>query len=399
MATSGASAWLKYYSGKGDVDTVMRLDAPAFSKDGVPLNKIIKAGTKVVVLKMASYDAKPLVSADKLGTIRVAFDSIAKPGVKSSSAPSLKPQAFGLKDVHYPAAEYIRVVKDNIQDRKDIDGKTKAYLEALFEYYSQAPNAKNLARIKSTYNSSIRIADVEKDFGEVLGPIAIIKHGLLKPYKINLTASAKIFVPSRPNEPLMDYSIIDGHRTYVLSAKSGTTTNTVKPDDIIGLIKKHPNVLKVWQDKKEYKIMEALQHNSILAGPIVALADLGKISKAAAAEAVKVSQTKGKLDPVPFKDFIKGNSYLKSLKRAPTLNEVMYEAEKMLSDLTKSSINMTPLFKDAISGSVIYVKWSVKGDGPGIWQIITAKELAKEKIFLRSKNGYTRASDRMGIQV
>ncbi len=399
MATSGAAAWLKYYSGKGDVPTVMRLDAPILDKDGHPKNEVIKAGTDVTVLKTGAYEAKPLISTKKYGTIRVPFDSIAKPGITASSAPSLKPQAFGLKDVHYPVTEYIKIVMDNIQDRKDIDGKTKAYLEALFTYYSQAPNSKNLARVKATFDKSIRIADVEKDFGEVLGPIAIIKHGLLAPYKVKLSSSAKIYVPSRPNEPLLDYSVIDGNRTYVISAKSGTTTNVVKPDDILGLLKKNPKVLALWKSKKEYKILEALGNNSILAGPIVALAQLGKIPKAAADEAVKVATNKGRLDPVPFKDFIKSNTYLRGLRRAPTLNEVMYEAEKMISDLSKTTINFTPIFKDAIAGKVIYVKFSIKNDGPGVWQVITAKELANEKIYLRSKNGYTRASDRMGVQV
>ena len=96
-------------------------------------------------------------------------------------------------------------------------------------------------KIFQQVKGSVSLNDVNKDFGEVLGPVAILEQGLFRANKISLNkGSSRIYIPLRPNEPLMDYAIINGDVQYTISAKSGTTTNVVKPPDIIALLSKSP---------------------------------------------------------------------------------------------------------------------------------------------------------------
>jgi hypothetical protein len=208
-------------------------------------------------------------------------------------------------------------------------------------------------------------------------------------------------VPARPNEPLMDYALIDGTKQYTISAKSGTTTNVVKPPDILNLIAKDPTTLKKWKSTKEYKLLELLANNSILLGPIKAVSEIypNLISKRAAETATAQSY-----DLAGFAGFINQNEYLQS-KKKPTLNEIMYECEKMIMNRTKSrELDMNGIFSDAIKSKVLYVKFEVDNStGLGKWNVIASSDIKDFKtygiVYLRSKNGYTRASDRMGVQV
>lgn len=407
MASSGATAWSKYFQGKGNIETTMKKASALFDAKS-PSTKIgdIEAGTAVTYMAAKSYEAKALIQYKKGSKnilARVTFDNIAKPGVKASGAISLKPQAFNVGETKYSFAQYAKIVSDSISERKNLSPDLKSYLGALFDYYSGGKTKKDqITKIYKKVKSNIPLNDINKDFGEVLGPVAVIHENLLKSKKINLTkASAKIYVPARPNEPLMDYAIISGKDQYTISAKSGSTTNVVKPPDIINLLSKDPAILKKWKPTKEYKLLEMLATNSILLGPIKAVAEVypNLISKKAAETA-----TAQKYDMAGFAKFINQNEYL-SQKKNPTLNEIMYECEKMIMNRTKSGeLDMNGIFADAIKNKVLYVKFEIdNATGLGKWDIIASDDIKNFKtygvVYLRSKNGYTRASDRMGVQV
>ena len=407
MASSGATAWSKYFQGKGNIETTMKKASAVY--DPKTLSKKIgdvEAGTSVTYMASKSYEAKALVqykSGSKNILGRVVFDNIAKPGVKASGAISLKPQAFNVGETKYSFAQYKKIVSDSISERKNLSPDLKAYLGALFDHYSGGGTKKDqVTKIFKKVKDNLPMNDINKDFGEVLGPVAVIHENFLKDKKITLSkTTSKIYVPARPNEPLMDYAIISGTNQYTISAKSGTTTNVVKPPDIINLLAKDPAILKKWKSTKEYKLLEMLATNSILLGPIKAVSEVypNLISKAAAETA-----TAQNYDIAGFAKFINQNEYL-SQKKKPTLNEIMYECEKMIMNRTKSGeLNMNSIFADAIKQKVLYVKFEVDNTtGLGKWDVIASDDIKNFKtygiVYLRSKNGYTRASDRMGVQV
>ena len=404
MASSGAAAWTKYFQGKGDIPTSLKKASPAYDPND-PNKKIgdIPAGTQVTYVKTAKFEQRALIeftASGKKYICRVPFDNIAKPGVKASGAASLKPQAFGVRDKRYSLAEYKKTVSDFIDDRKDLTGPVKTYLAALFDYCSGGKTTEaQLVKIFSLNKDDLPLNDINKDFGEVLGPVAAFASQLLKTKRITLPSNMQIYVPERPNEPLMDYGIYVGDKQYVISAKSGTTTNVVKPADILMLIGKNPDKVRKWQNKPEYKLLKMLADNSILVGPIKAIAAISpELISQAAADKVTNSAS----DTTGFTTFIRQNDYLKT-KTKPTINEIMYECEKLIQKETKDgSLNMNQIFSDAIQEQVLYIKFELDSRGLPKWAVIASDDIrgpAYGRVYLRTKNGYTRASDRMGIQV
>lgn len=403
MASSGATAWSKYFQGKGDIATTMKKTSAVYDA-GEPTKKVgeIAGGTKITYMKTASYEQKALIqyaSGSKYILARVPFDNIAKPGVKASGAASLKPQAFGVMDKVYSLGDYKKLVASSIEDRKDLTPQVKTYLAALFDYYAGGKTKKqDVTTIFKKVKADLPLNDINKDFGEVLGPVAAQTFQLLSGKKIKLSGSMKVYVPARPNEPLMDYAIIDGTKKYTISAKSGTTTNVVKPADIIALIEKSPEANKV-KNSNEYKLLQILAENSILLGPVRAVSALfPKLIKPAA-----TMHLDGKnYDISGFAGFINQNEYLRT-KKTPTMNEIMYECEKMIQKETKEgSLKMNPIFATAIKEQVLYVKFQLDATGLGDWGVIASDDISGTghgRVYLRTKNGYTRASDRMGIQV
>jgi hypothetical protein len=386
MASSGAQALAKYYQGKGDIPTTVKTAGSALDLDGKATGTQLAAGTPVLVLKTTEYDSRPQIRVSIGGraqTVRFKFDALVKPGNKASAATSLKPQAFDVVTSNpIQLSEYLRRSKAAAEERTDLDGPLKSYLLLLLDYWGGRSAAK--AKILPLYQkiqNDIPINDVNKDFGEVLGPLAVLKHNILAGtgHEKDINATSGIFIPARPNEPLMDYKV----GPVVISAKSGTTTNTVKPADIIDLLAKKPALLRKYKPTAEFQILTMLNENSILDGPIVAAKYLlGK----------------------KYASWKSNNAYLKGKKGKETDNELMYECEKYLQNESKTGgLNFTKLFADAIKGNVVYVKFEVDASGIGKFQSIVSKDLLSlaqgKRPYLRGKNGYTRASDRMGIQI
>ena len=198
----------------------------------------------------------------------------------------------------------------------------------------------------------------------------------------------------------MDYVIKAPRQSYSISAKSGTTTNVVKPMDIINLLKLDPKKVSKWKRSPEYSILENLAGNGIVDGAISAAAALGEGPSEAFAEDVRRRLSSGSYSDYNYDDnlaqpFINSNDYL-SQKERPTLNEIMYESEKVVAKASKQ-LKFNQIFKDAIENKVIYVKFDIIGGTPKFSSLVS-DDFSSNKVFLRTKNGYTRRSDRMGVQ-
>lgn len=404
MATSGASAWQKYFRGKGDIQTRLKKESEVYDINSkTKLSYKLPVGTEVTYLKSSAYDSKAVVSIKKgrsYVSVRVPFDNIAKPGVKSSGAASLKPQAFGVSDNrNYSIDEYTKLILNNIEERKDLSPEIKIYLKALVDHSSEKLSDAKLAKIYREVSSDLPLNDIKKDFGEVVGPIAIYRKKLFANKKIALSSRVKVQVPLRPNEPLMDYALIDGDTTYIISAKSGETTNVVKPKDIIDLLSKNPKMLKKWKTTKEYNVLNLLTDNITLIGPIKAVGFM----EPDLIDYDNIGQTARDFNQESVAKFINQNEYL-SKKSKPTINEIMYECEKYIQKKSSSGeLDINSIFADSISSSVIYVKFDISSNGTGSWDVIVSDDIKKQKsgkkAYLRTKNGYTRAADKMGVQV
>lgn len=397
MALTRQLAWSKYFRGL-EVPTYMKKDSVGYNIDkpsSIDTQKI-SAGEEIIALNYPYNSKYPILRKKDNKKYRVTFNNIQKPG--SETKVNLKPQSLGIVDKEYGLNEYADTLLNNISDG-NLAPYIKNYLEALVLYYM---GFEPLSYVQKLYNPKLPINDIKKDFGEVLGPISIINQKLLKVKRITIPTNAKIFFPSRPNEPLLDYLIKVRDKKYSISAKSGKTTNVVKPQDIIKLLQKDPKLLSKWQATPEFKILFQLAENTIVSGPILAASNLpGGPSPQAANDVVARINNGYKDNGYDYdlmKPFIDSNPYLSKEGESTTLNEIMYECEKIISSDSKNSTSYNKIFQDAISNSLIYVKFDILGKNPKFTSLVS-DDFSSTKMFLRTKNGYKRRSDRMGIQL
>jgi Ni,Fe-hydrogenase III small subunit len=156
------------------------------------------------------------------------------------------------------------------------------YLQLLVEHHNN-PTTNSKEKIKKHYLANKaainkQMSPIKNDFGEILGGIATVNQELLKKFysKVPFKTKGSLEYPTAANEPLKDYSVYVGSDEYIISAKvAGSTSNTVKPQDVISLIEKSkvipPKRKKELQSTLEYNLLKILQEENVLRGPAAAL--------------------------------------------------------------------------------------------------------------------------------
>ena len=327
----------------------------------------------------ARYDKSS--SASGAGAVVVGSAKIILKPEKVASSIILKPGLFGdskttLVDIDIPFAQYYSAVTSAIRVTDKLSDEQKEVLLAITEHTRTNTSVSKSKMSKTLRNlgNTLPINTINNDFGEILGPIAIQANGLLPiDYK-----SAVVRVPGRSNEPLLDYKITDKNKEFKISAKSGTTTNTLKPNDVIQLIKSDKKLYKKWKSTTEFQLLEILNAGSTKQGPI----DAGI--------------------------WLKENGFeeeFKWLKKAAYSEEVRQKAEDTIVKISRESLDFTPIFKDATESKVYYVKFRMTMTGDTEWKLVeTPKDEKEEKktkkrVSFRSKNFIGRAKDKLGFQV
>lgn len=406
MASSrGIDTYNKYYRGKKEVTTMIKKTTSGYDVDDMSRAiTSIKIGEVVVVHPDKSYNSKILVYVpSKEKFYRVQINDVAKPGnAKSISATSgLKPQAFDIVGKDFYLDEYVPFLIAKIDERSDLPIKLRTYLYNIVEYYNDNEKKESVTEI---FNSSFPINQINNDFGEVLGPIAIIKKQILKEKSIKIPSRSRILFPIRANEPLVDYYIKPNSKeSYKISAKvEGKKSNTVKPADLIGLIEKNKEKHNYWRNKKQFKVLQILAAESILTGSFLALGFLGvRGANQMALKEIKKYKSKTNIDKSVFASFINSDPYLRSkAKHNITIEEINYASDQILCNMSKTNKDMdfSGLFKDAISEFPIYVKFNCGNDGLGRWSSIVSDDINKQSVYLRSKSTRNSTTDKLGIQ-
>lgn len=293
----------------------------------------------------------------------------------------LKPGFFGdaktkIVDVDIPFKSYASRLMNSIQSTSKLSDLQKELLFALVED-SSSTSANSKAKVKkmmSAVGEGITLNTINNDFGEVLGPLAIVSRGLL-PIDVK---TAVVNIPGRSNEPLLDYKIKDSKREYKISAKSGTTTNTLKPGDVVNLIKDDNFLKKKWSKSLQYKVLEILNDGSTKQGPIDAAM------------------------------YLKNNGYEKNfpwLKTATYTEQIRQKCEDTIVQISKELIDFTEIFSDSTTSKIFYVKFKIVPLGTIEWHLVETVQDKKEekkaskRVVFRSKNFVGRAKDKLGFQV
>lgn len=320
-------------------------------------------------------------SASGAGAVAIGSTKIILKPERVAGSLILKPGLFGdgrlkIVDEDIPFSEYYGRLVSCINATEKLSDEQKEVLLSIVEF-TRSNNAKTKAKMSKVLRAlggTLQLSTINNDFGEVLGPIAIQANGLL-PIDYD---SAVVRVPGRSNEPLLDYKITDSNKEFKISAKSGTTTNTLKPGDVISLVEGDRTLSKKWKKTPQFKVLEILNEGSTKQGPIDAAM------------------------------WLKENGYdeeFKWLKKSTYTEEVRQKAEDTIVRISRESLDFTPIFKDATESKVYYVKFRMAMTGDTEWKLVeTPKDKSDEKktqkrVTFRSKNFVGRAKDKLGFQV
>jgi hypothetical protein len=411
MASTGIEAWRKHFEpvfkNNDYIATIVKSDSTLYDEKGSYVSKVAK-GSPIFALKTSQYQDKAPILLENNNTVYyMTFNNIQKPKSKMASGIKLKPQDFpSIKfETNLSVHDLHKSIAEDLENRKDLDPKLNSYLHELIAYWSGLVPTTQTEVAKAYKKVTEGKAEVAKDFGEMLGAFACITKGILPGVKVS--ADTKIRLPSAGNAPLADYFLVNkkfNGGQLTISAKSGDTTNTLKPKDILSLLK-NQNKTSVWSSKEIYKFMQLVVDTPTVYFPFVAINFITKkeILNKKALETVstfKVSNfSEKKYEHALFGNLFKLIGF--DVKKPPSIGEMFYYTEKYVITKANEKLNPTEIFEAATSGAVTYVKYSISDSKPqGEFTVLVSEAVKTDKknIKWRSKNATNRAADKIGLQ-
>lgn len=298
-----------------------------------------------------------------------AYKMLMKPS-RTAAGIILKPQFFPeLLDKDIPLNSYPALLLSSIKNSGKLSDDQKLLLNSLVH----AVDSNDYSNFSNTFlalKDSIPINTINNDFSELLGPIAIARKQML-PIS---SSKSKVMFPGRGNEPLLDYKITSDNTVYKISAKSGDSTNTLKPGDVLQLIDAETKLKSKYSNTLQYKVLKLLKNNTWKQGPIEAL-NLLKSAR------------------IPDAMWLKSKQYTEQIRQM---------AENSLVKISRETLDFTELFRDATNLKVYYVKFKLGQDGMVKWDMIRDdknRQSGVKKIVFRSKNFVGRSNgDKLGFQ-
>jgi hypothetical protein len=384
-ASKGVDNWNKNWKGS-DRSTVVKKSGPYYNYGETRSIGLLPMGANVVYIDALSESHTRVAVRYGKDIVYTNVDNLTKP--RSLTTVNLQPQAFGIVGREFSVSEYVRELRAQIQSRSDITGDLETYLLDLVNY-----SYTGTASFGGYDIRDLPLADIIKYFGEVLGPIHCLKRGLLTKFNLGVGLSTKILIPTSTTEPLLDYYLVkqDGKRIPI-SAKSTGTSNPLKVDIIVNKIKNSPTLLRKYQNTTEFRILDAINNNTMMDGPFVGAMLLGEITDQAAALAIS---SRGGIiqNTQPFQNLIRTDSRLSILS---------YVCEKKIVQYSRSnSGKFTNMIKDTLAEEIVFVKLTINPmtKTPQFEALKASGSYGIGLVKLRSKNGYASKSDKLGFQL
>lgn len=408
MASSGAIAWNKHFKGKCPIATVMKKESIMYDHDGKDIGRI-PANIPVVALDSEVYLERYPIKLENNQVAYVTFNNIQKPKSKSVTGIKIKPQDFKTfqNKQKWKSKDLAVALVSEIEDRDDLSPDLKNYMIAITKYYAKLDNI-STTEVDSLYSSNMAgLAEIQKDYGEILGALAAVNRDILKDTDYKLSSSNEIEFPLRGNEPIVDYYIYTSAAKISISAKSGAVTNTLKPSDVISLLQasKYSSIKNKWNNKPIHKYMELIRDKSTIEFPFYAM----NLIKPNTVSPKALEEVKSKFRQATFSSDKYAYHLFDSLYKALGLNitkplktgQLFYDTEKYVVDYLNKNFPPDDIFNDATSGLVIYVKFQITSQNKhGKFEVMTSDSMKQKnkKIKWRSKNYAGRAADKIGFQ-
>ena len=367
-----------------------------------------------------------------------------------------KPKDFGFAGKEVPFEQYVKTVKSVVSKLSNREHAVK-YMVALVEHANDEINDAEMKKIAmATKLNATQKKNIQKYFGEVVGPIWTTRNNVFGD-----TPDPKkcfVFHPSAANTPLTDYEVRimgkDGKKTAHarqtkkskvnaasnllrsnrISAKSGSTTNTVKAKDILDVLRERNGINeKNWKGSVEEKLFEVLAASSTSVGPLNGaalliekkiitnyapastlkkLADL--LSKGGTAKTMlgkSVDDVLSDAEIQTLKPVVQAekslNHFINNKGKVATLANkdslivgyICVAVERYLQKVSEKSekLELEGMFSDTVAGIINYVEFTLDSSSFPVWKHYGVKELNKIDGYLRSKNSLSTRLAKRGM--
>lgn len=282
---------------------------------------------------------------------------------------SLKPKDLNIVNKNYKLHNYVQEVKSSLKSISN--GEISYFLTNIVDHFYKDKELSVSMFTADDFDITLPKNNIITEFGEVITPIGLISK--------NLISKGLISIPSSTHNPLYDLSIGNN----LISVKSTSTTNTVKPKDIISLLNNK------WKDDILYKSLEILSNNSAKNGPFEYVKFMSNhYSEFSGFD--DINNIKNKIEPF-IHSSLKNNDITESVIR--------YYTEYYIKKVTKDSINYTPLFYEAVKDNITYAYFDLKLNNKIANVSLSIVDLDNiKRIYLKSKNdSKNRCSDKLGF--
>lgn len=289
--------------------------------------------------------------------------------------------------------------------------KTKTRQKNVADVCLNIMNAANGSVVDISKLNTAEISDIKNFFAEVMGPIWCQENRLIS----GLKPSDHTYFSTSDTEALYDFKVYRGKEEILVSNKQKKGgTNTLKPGDVVRLVRTNKSLSDKWAKTKYFKVFEILNTKNVVSGPISAIAKHYP-------KLVKVTQSEytGVINQLNQNDVILKNvpkSIMSLIKSDPTAAKkyedteevsgtmINFIFEKLLVQQSENDSNYHDLFVDVTEGNVLFLKFDLSSKGKLSFSIDNPRT-AQKKAKLRSKQGVERRSssgrlklDKLGFQ-
>ena len=408
MSDTSPEGYFKYFN-KSDIKTRLKTDAKKLKswKNGSKnTTYTLEKHDEVTVLKKKNIndlEGNYEITSDKYGGVvfLVSRHILEKP---KAGTEAIKPQNFSLDGIHLSVDDIQKLVKKNMGDIQELKDVIKEYLIFLTQATAKPNSSMTFKHFDKILVGELK--GIAKNFGEVLSGIAVLSNSKLFP-NLNIKKTDKVFFPKSLTEGLYDFSITGNvagkvKEKYLFSVKAmlkGGSPNTVKPEDIIRLINNSSKAKKTWGETHQYKILKILGEQSIRYGPLEAIKYL--ISKN-----IKLDNALVPKDMQKRFESYKTVSQIDNLikqdqkKRSKKVDDLLKGAENFIEYISRTRLDFTQLFLDAINSQVYYIIVRDMGTSGVLWETVGDKNGINhreiDRINLRGKHDL---NGRMGFDI
>lgn len=268
--------------------------------------------------------------------------------------------------------------------------KTQAHLAKVCLDIFHAPNG-GVIDLFGLGTADLR--EIRNYFSEVMGPIWCVELGLIPGLKM----TDKVIFEQTSRD--YDFKVYRGEDVFLVSNKRKFgVSNTLKPDAIITTIDNNPDLYKKWGSTKQYGVINILDDNIAVAGPVKAIAkyypNLFSITPSEYSEVLRqLVRTDVVIDPCPQSiiDLVQNDTSASALyseleQITGTMVNFLFEKALIAQSLRDSDYN--ELYIDVTEGNIYFLKFDL--DRKGTMYCSIEKPQNSRQAGFRSKQGLSR---------